>query len=79
MGGKMIAWKFLMELNHLCRFQTKEGKRVGDVSNSELKRWCQNKAVHVNGEPVTWDEELDFPISAFVLFPNSEKQRVTLF
>ena len=64
-----------MELNKLCHFQTKEGKKVGAVSNSELKRWLQNRAVIVNGEALAWDELMDFPIFSVVLFP---KNPVTL-
>lgn len=38
----MNAWQFLMRLHEVCHFQTREGKKVGRASNSELKRWCQN-------------------------------------
>jgi hypothetical protein len=71
----MNFWEFLRDLNKICHFQTKEGKRVGPVSNSELKRWCQNKALIINGESVAWDEKVDFPIISVVLFP---KNRITL-
>lgn len=67
--------EFLQELNTVCHFQTREGKKVGKVSNSEFRRWCQNKAVLINGESVTWDEKLDFPLISVVLFP---KNRITL-
>jgi len=71
----MNAWEFLRDLNTVCHFQTREGKRVGAVSNSELKRWCQNKAVIINGETVEWNEPMDFPLISVVLFP---KNRITL-
>jgi len=71
----MNFWEFLRDLNKVCHFQTREGKRVGPVSNSELKRWCQNKALIINGESVAWDEKVDFPIISVVLFP---KNRITL-
>ena len=51
-------------------------ERKGKVSNSELKRWCHNKAVIVDGKAVKWDEELPEDIKSFVLFP---KKPVTLF
>lgn len=70
------AWTFLGDLHKACHFQTKEGKKVGRASNSELKRWIQNKALLVNGETVEWNEPLDFPIISVVLFPKSG--RVTL-
>lgn len=68
-------WDLLKDINKSCHFQTREGKRVGPVSNSELKRWCMNKAVIVNGESVNFDELVDFPIISFSIFP---KNRITL-
>jgi len=70
------AWQLLRDLNEVCHFQTREGKLVGQASNSELKRWCMNKAFIINGESVAWDEEMDFPIFSVVLFPKN--RRVTL-
>ena len=72
----MNALMFLRDLHKVCHFQTREGKRVGEASGSELKRWLQNGAVVVNGEKVAWDEEMDFLIFSFVLFP---KHPVTLW
>lgn len=72
----ITAWMFLRELHSICHFQTREGKKVGLVSNSELKRWLQNKAVIINGESIAWDELIDFPIISVVLFP---KHPITLF
>lgn len=63
------AWQWLRDLHEVCQFQTREGKRVGKASGSELKRWIQNKAVVVNGETLLWDEKIDFPIISVVLFP----------
>lgn len=71
----MNAWQFLLSLHEVCHFQTREGKKVGRASNSELKRWIQNKAFLVNHEPVEWNEPIDFHIYSVVLFP---KNRVTL-
>lgn len=72
---KNNAWQLLKDLHEVCHFQTREGKCVGKASSSELKCWCMNKAVLINGEQVAWDEEIDFPIFSFVLFP---KNRITL-
>lgn len=66
----MTAWAFLRSINELCHFQTREGKKVGAASNSELKRWIQNKAFIINGETVEWNELIDFPVFSVVLFPN---------
>jgi len=70
----MNAWQFLMDLNKVCFFMSRE--RTGKASNSELKRWLKNKAVIVNGESIKWDEPMDFVIRSFVMFP---KKPVTLF
>ena len=72
----MNAWEFLIDLNKVCNFQTREGKKFGTASNSELKRWCQNKAIVINGVRVNWDQEINFPINSFILLP---KNLVTLF
>ena len=72
----MNFWMWLRDLNEVCHFQTREGKKVGAASSSELKRWLQNKSVLVNGEPVEWDEPIDFPIFSVVLFPKGK--RITL-
>ena len=73
---KRNAWQFLLHLHEVCNFQTKEGKKVGRASNSELKRWIQNNVLQINGESVKWDEPMDFPIFSVVLFPKSA--RITL-
>lgn len=64
----MNAWEFLRELHGVCHFQSRE--RSGEASFSELRRWIQNGALKVNGERVSWDEMMDFPVFSVVLFPN---------
>jgi len=71
----MTAYNFLRDLHSTCSFQTREGKKYGRASYSELRRWIVNKALIVNGETVEPDEPLDFPIFSVVLFP---KHSVTL-
>jgi len=71
----MTAWEFLRELHSVCKFQTREGKKVGLASGSELKRWIQNGAFEINCEKVTPTEQIDFPMFSVVLFP---KNRITL-
>lgn len=62
------CWQFLIELNSVCHFMSTErpGQRA---SSSELKRWCQNNAVILNGRAVNWDHEIEFPVTSLVLFP----------
>lgn len=52
-------------------------ERMAFASRSELQRWCQAGNVHFNGEPVAWDEPVDFPITSLVIFPNGK--RITLW
>lgn len=49
-------------------FKQEKEKKVGKASNSELKRWIQNKALKINCETVEWDELLDFPVHSVKLF-----------
>ena len=72
----MTAWEFIRDLHSVCHFQTREGKKCGEASNSELKRWLQNKAIICNGEPLNWNENMDFPINSLIFFP---KNPITLF
>ncbi len=69
----MTAWEFLRDLHTVCKFQTREGKKVGTASASELKRWIQNKALCIDNRIVTWDEELCFPLSSVTLFTKHNK------
>ena len=70
----MTHWDFLKELHSVCHFMSRE--RSGRASNSELKRWLQNKAVEINGERPAFDDAVHFPITSMVLFPKTN--RVTL-
>ncbi len=70
----MTHWDFLKELNTGCHFMSRE--RSGRASNSELKRWLQNRAVEVNGTRPRFNDEVQFPITSMVLFP--KRGRVTL-
>ena len=65
------AWGLLRSLHEVCSFQTREGKKVGRASSSELKRWIQNNGLKINDEFVTWDEVLDFPVFSVVLVRKS--------
>ena len=72
----ITAWKYLIELNKVCHFHSRE--RLGTkVSNSELKRWLQNQAVQLNGRRIKWNEDVDFPVEQLILFP--KKGRITIF
>lgn len=70
------GWAYLISLNKVCNFTSREHGKL--VSNSELKRWCQNQVLRINGKPITWDEEIPFPdeIDSVTLF--TKLKRVTI-
>lgn len=71
----MTAWEYLLDLNEVCQFHSRE--RSGKASNSELKRWLQNKAVIINGVRPNFNDTIEFPIEQLILFP--KKSRITIF
>jgi len=71
MDSELGAFDFLKRLHKVCQFQTREKRKVGLASNSELRRWIQNKAFVVNGIRVGVDENIAFPITSCVLFPKN--------
>jgi len=48
------------------------------ATKSEVRRWCEQGSVLMNGERVGALEEMDFPLISVVLHPKSGK-RVTLW
>lgn len=77
------CWAFLQWWGReVTPFPTRErgGRERGfpPASNSELRRWCQQGAVVINGRKMNWNDEVQFPIQSFVLFP-SGKARTTLW
>lgn len=63
------GWQYLIYLNAECHFMSRE-QGCKPVSNSELKRWCQNSVLRINGKVIKWDEQIPFP---------DEIESVTLF
>jgi hypothetical protein len=49
------------------------------ASNGEVRRWCTNRAVIVNGSPIGPDDELPATVQSLVLFPRSPARRCTLY
>ena len=75
----MTCYEWLLDLHKVCQFQTKEGKKVGRASNSELKRWIQNSALHINGARVAPDDLIPVEMVSVVLFPKNQERRTTLW
>ena len=71
----MNTWELLLNLNKVCHFCSRE--RVGTkATNSELKRWCKNQVVRINGAVFKWDQEIPDVIQSCTLF--TKNKRVTL-
>jgi hypothetical protein len=76
----MNALELLISIPGKSGWQTREGKKVGKASNSELRRWINSQVLQINGEPMTsWDELIDFPIMSVVMWPKNEQKRTTIW
>lgn len=67
-------------LSFLTRFHlpcTRERGSGEQPSRSEIRRWCEQHAVLLNGQRVHWKEIVTFPVWQLIFFPNSPTQRVT--
>jgi len=53
------------------------GEQPVKASNSERRRWLQNKSVIINGTKPNWNDEIDFPVEELIFFPKSNR-RVTM-
>jgi hypothetical protein len=60
----------------LAQFRLWSRERLAVASKSELRRWFDAGNVQMNGEPVAWDERMDFPLISVVIFPTGK--RITL-
>lgn len=49
------------------------------ASNSEIRRWLDQKAVRINGAFPKAKEEITLPVTDLVFFPASNKSRTTVF
>ena len=70
----MNVLDFLLGLN--CLPQSKEGRKTGCPSKSEVKRWCEKGCVLLNGDKVNWRDAVEFPITQLAFF--SGDARVTI-
>ena len=49
-----------------------------EMSNSDIRRACEQRSVLVNGEPIGVHEIIDFPVFSLVFFPKSPTKRTTI-
>lgn len=71
----MQALRFLLSLRPALPFSIERPCQV--ASNGEVARWLRNGAVHVNGQAVGPDTEVD-EVHSLVFFPSSPRRRCTL-
>lgn len=76
----MTALEWLIQLHEVCQFQTKEGKKVGPASNSELRRWLKNGVVKINNVKIAPETLIPEPeeFKSIVFFGNNASARITL-
>lgn len=66
-----------MKLNEVCQFTSIEKPSI-KASNSELRRWFNNKSVEINFQTPNAEDPLPPFIKSLVLFPKSKAKRTTL-
>jgi hypothetical protein len=69
---KVFQW--LTHLNETLFFHTVEGDKVSKASNAELKRWCLNKSVILNGVAVGPFDEMPEDLESIVLHPKGKRK-----
>ncbi len=57
---------------------SKEGDKLHKPSNAELRRWVKSGAVFCNGQIISLESVIEFPIESLVLFPNNKNSRCTI-
>ena len=68
----MQALKFICSLPHVpMQFN---GTKPVHASNSEKRRWLQNRSIIINGVKPTWNDEITFPVTQLVFFPKSNRR-----
>lgn len=72
----VTGFEYLQSLNKVCQFMSRDtfGKKA---SKSELKRWCLNSVLRINGKVIKWDENIPDEIESVTLF--SKEKRVTIW
>lgn len=72
---------FLIELNKLywwCSPRQSE-KTFERMSNSDLRRLCEQGGIHINYHTVEPDEIFDFSLVSIIMYPSSTEKRNTIW
>lgn len=73
----LTAFQALLHINQNCQFMSIEVKSE-KASNSEIKRWLNQGAIHVNSQAINAQDPWPPAIRSLVMFPKSPKRRCTL-
>lgn len=74
----MTALEFLISLRPSIPMGMNGNKPV-QASNGQIRRWLQDKAVVINGLRPSPTDEVTFPVTQVVFFPNSDERRTTIW
>ena len=69
----MTAIEYLKNLPRTWLPQSREGKKFGGPSNSELRRWLKKGSVIINGSKPLPKDTIVFPIKKLIFFPRGNQ------
>ncbi len=75
--SNVTAFQAMVHINQHCQFMSIEQKGE-KASNSEIKRWLNQGAIHVNSQVINAKDPWPPAIRSLVMFPKSLKRRCTL-
>lgn len=67
---------YMIQLKQYCFFHSIE--RPGIASNSEVRRWIEQGAIHINGEKLGVKDQVLSIIYSLVLFPSGRRKTTML-
>ena len=71
-GVQQTALGYLKRLPYLP--SSREGLRLGNPSNSEIRRWLKNGSVTINGQTPMPGDLITYPVTELVFFKGSPTQ-----
>ena len=68
----------LQFIHHMGVIPMSVEKPCKHPTNSELRRWLNQKAIQINHTTPKAIDEISFPVTQFVFFPNSKRRTTVL-
>lgn len=68
----MTAHEYLKSLPYLP-YSVNGKENGGRPTNSDLRRWLENRSVIINDEKPGWKDEVKPPVNQLVFFPKGHK------